>query len=220
MADSPIKLVAVLGSGIVGKTLADGFLKHGYDVVRASRDPSKLADWLKTAGNHACAGTFEEAAKACDMIVLAVSGTGAESALELCGVDNLKNKIIIDTTNPIGGPPDDGVLEFFTGQNDSLMERLQAKVPDARFVKAFSCVGNAHMVNPTFKDKPSMFICGEDSGAKKQVSDILDKFGWEIEDFGGVKSARAIEPLCMLWCIPLFAGSKGNYAFKLLKKDD
>jgi 8-hydroxy-5-deazaflavin:NADPH oxidoreductase len=212
--------VAIIGSGIVGQTLANGFLKYGYGVIRASRDPDKLSDWLASAEpkDLASTGTFEEAAASGDLIVLAVPGAAAVSALEMCGVDNLNGKVVIDTTNPIGGPPVDGVLTFFAGASDSLMETLQEKFPDALFVKAFSCVGNAHMVDPSFDLKPTMFICGNDSDAKTQVSGILDKFGWEVEDMGGVRSARAIEPLCQLWCIPIFGGSKGDYAFKLLKK--
>jgi len=110
------------------------------------------------------------------------------------------------------------VLPYFTGQNESLMEQLQSAAPNAHFVKAFSCVGNAHMVDPDFESRPSMFICGNDVTAKDEVIEILDKFGWEIEDMGGVEAARAIEPLAMLWCIPIFKGSKGNYAIKMLHK--
>ena len=151
--------------------------------------------------------------------MLAVGGGVAQDALDLCGYENLKDKIIIDTTNPIGGPPDDGVLSFFAGCKDSLMEALQSKVPEAKFVKAFSCVGNQHMYKPAFESKPSMFICGNDKNAKEEVSVILDKFGWEVEDMGTAKAARCIEPLCQLWCIPLFInGEKGDFAFKLLRK--
>jgi predicted dinucleotide-binding enzyme len=127
---------------------------------------------------------------------------------------------VIDTCNPIAdAPPVNGVLQYFTSQNDSLMERLQKRFPTARLVKAFSSVGNAHFVNPDFGGtKPSMFICGNDSGAKEQTKAILDKFGWETEDMGQVQSARAIEPLCILWCIPGFLQNRWSHAFKLLKK--
>jgi predicted dinucleotide-binding enzyme len=217
------KSVAVIGSGPVGEALSKGFLKYGYEVTRASRDPSKLSDWLKTAepADKASTGTFAEASASCDLIVLAVGGAVAESALEQCGLENLRGKVVIDTCNPIGGPPDDGVLTFFAGTKDSLMEKLQEKVPEARFVKCFSCVGNAQMVDPDFGGiKPTMFICGNDEQAKKEVTSILDQFGWETADMGGVKCARAIEPLCQLWCIPLFQGKKGNYAFKLLQREE
>jgi predicted dinucleotide-binding enzyme len=213
------KKISVLGSGTVGEVLADGFLKHGYSVMRASRDPAKLKDWQKKAGAKASVGTFKEAAQYSDILVLAVKGDAAESALDLCGPGLLKDKTIIDTTNPIApSAPEKGVLKFFTDLNQSLMERLQKKVPDAHFVKAFSCVGSAFMVNPSFREgKPTMFICGNSSQAKAIVQEILAVFGWETEDMGSAEAARAIEPLCMLWCIPGFLRNDWGHAFKLLK---
>ena len=143
----------------------------------------------------------------------------AEEALELCEAE-ISNKIIVDATNPISDePPVNGVINYFTGAGESLMETLQTRFQNAKFVKAFSCVGSGLMVNPEFGDqRPSMFICGNDSNAKSAVSEILDKFGWEIEDMGEVEAARAIEPLAMLWCIPGFKSNQWNHAFKLLKK--
>ena len=216
-----MKTVAIIGSGDVGKVLANGFLKHGYRVIRASRTPSKLDDWLAEAEPKAMAatGTFEEAAKEGDIVVLCVQGSVAEDALDLCGLENLKGKTVIDTTNPLHDPPrvDEGVLELFTKQGESLMEILQVKAPEANFVKAFSCTGNGCMVNPDHLDsKPSMFICGNSEEAKKEVGEIHDLFGWEVADMGGVKSARAIEPLAQLWCIPVFTQGKYLHAFKVL----
>jgi predicted dinucleotide-binding enzyme len=98
------------------------------------------------------------------------------------------------------------------------MERLQKLVPDAHLVKAFNCVGNAFMIDPDFGQKPSMFICGNNASAKKDVTSLLEKVGWEAEDMGNVEAARAIEPLCMLWCIPGIRENKWSHAFKLLKK--
>jgi predicted dinucleotide-binding enzyme len=148
-----------------------------------------------------------------------VKGTAAESVLDLCGAEALAGKTVIDTTNPIAErAPDQGVLHFFTTLDESLMERLQKRVPAARFVKAFSCVGNARMVNPRMQNgPPTMFICGDDDGAKTEVRAILDQFGWDIEDLGAAPAARAIEPLCMLWCIPGFLNNQWAHAFKLLR---
>ncbi len=215
-----MKKVGVLGSGTVGKVLADGLLKHGYEVMRGSRNPDKLAEWKADAGSRARVGTFAEAAKFGEAIVLAVKGSAAESAIEACGESSLSGKTVIDATNPIAEkPPVNGVVQFFTGPNESLMERLQRKVPKAHFVKAFSCVGNAFMVNPDFRGVlPTMFICGNDAGAKREVRGILDRFGWETEDMGEAEAARAIEPLCMLWCIPGLREDRWNHAFKLLRK--
>lgn len=204
--------VGVIGSGVVGKTLAAGFSKHAYDVMMGSRETNKLADW---SGKK---GSFEEAAAFGDVIVLAVKGTAAELAIVLCGAKNLRGKTVIDATNPIAdAPPQNGVLKFFTSLDESLMERLQRISPDAHFVKAFNSVGNACMVNPKLGATPTMFICGNDSAAKAQVRQILDQFGWETDDMGGVTAARAIEPLCMLWCIPGFLRNDWVHAFKILR---
>jgi len=153
-------------------------------------------------------------------VVLAVAGQLALEALKLIGPKALDGKPVIDACNPIGGgPPINGVLSFFTMLTDSLMERLQKAYPNARFVKAFNSVGAAQMVNPQFSGgRPTMFICGNDANAKKTVAAICDQFGWDVEDMGAVEAARAIEPLCMLWCIPGVArGDWSPHAFKLLR---
>ena len=214
-----MKKVAVLGSGQVGQVLADGFLRHGYEVMRASREPQKLAGWQAGAGPRAQIGTFAEAAKWADGVVLAVKGSAAAAVVEQAGIANLAGKPVLDATNPIAdAPPQNGVLRFFTDLDESLMERLQKQAPAAHFVKVFSCVGNAFMVNPKIPGgPPTMFICGDDAGAKAQVKHVLDQFGWDTADMGAVQAARAIEPLCMLWCIPGLTGGGWNHAFKLLR---
>jgi len=215
-----MKKVGVIGSGVVGQVLADGFLKHGYEVMRGTREPTKLSEWKEKAGDKASVGTFAEASAFGEAVVLAVKGGVAVDAVKLCGEDGLRDKVVIDATNPIAdAPPEDGVIRFFTGPNESLMEQLVAAAPSARFVKAFSCVGNAFMVDPDFGGpKPTMFICGNDATAKADVTAILTQFGWDTEDMGTAKAARAIEPLCMLWCIPGMRGGGWSHAFKLLKK--
>jgi hypothetical protein len=211
--------IAVLGTGKVGDALSDGFLKHGHEVMRGSRDPDRLATWKQGAGPRAATGTFAEASRWGELVVLAVKGTAAESVLDLAGAESLAGKVVIDTTNPIAEvPPTNGVLHFFTTLEDSLMERLQRRVPAARFVKAFSCVGNALMVDPKLPGgPPTMFICGDDATAKAEVSAILERFGWEIEDLGAIEAARAIEPLCILWCIPGFTRGRWSHAYKVLR---
>ena len=214
-----MKKIGVLGSGQVGEVLANGFLKHGYAVMRGSREPEKMAVWSTAAGEHASVGTVQEAASFGELIVLAVKGSAAEAAVTLAS-DALSGKTVIDATNPIdSAPPENGVLRYFTGPNESLMERLQKQTPSAHFVKAFSCVGNAYFVNPDFGGvKPTMFICVDNAEAKKEVSTVLDQFGWEVEDSGLATSARAIEPLCILWCLPGFRENRWTHAFKLLKR--
>lgn len=209
--------IGILGSGDVAKALGSGFLAHGHETRLGTRDRAKLAGWA-SQNPEATMGSFAEAAQFGDLIVLAVKGTAAADALRAAGVANLAGKPIIDATNPIANaPPTNGVLKFFTNLDDSLMERLQREFSSARFVKAFNSVGSASMVNPKFEGgKPTMFICGNDEMAKKAVIGILDQFGWETADMGGVEAARAIEPLCMLWCIPGFLRQDWTHAFKLL----
>lgn len=213
-----MKKVAVLGSGTVGDVLADGFLKHGYAVIRGSRDPQKLAAWAGGKA-HVSTATFGDAAAAADLVVLAVKGTVAEELVKSLAAQ-LAGKVVLDATNPIADkPPQSGVLSYFTSLDDSLMERLVAAAPAAHFVKAFSSVGNANFVNPDFQGTlPTMFICGDDAAAKATATEILAQFGWEAADMGASIAARAIEPLCMLWCIPGMTGGGWTHAFKLLKR--
>ena len=211
--------VGILGSGDVGKVLAKGFLKNGYQVAIGSDHPEKLTEFKRENPEMETA-TFEEAAQSGDIVVVCVKGTVAEKIVEKVK-KHITGKTVIDTTNPIAdAPPENGVLKYFTSLEESLMERLQKIAPDAQFVKAFNSIGSALMVNPEFGNdtKPTMFICGNNDDAKKKVHEILEKFGFKVEDMGKVESARAIEPLCILWCIPGFLRNEWSHAFKLLKK--
>lgn len=210
--------IGILGSGDVAKSLAVGFLKHGHSVKVGSRSPEKLSNWAASLPGLAT-GSFADAAEFADLVVLAVKGDAALHALDLAGAGHLAGKTVIDATNPIAdAPPVNGVLKFFTSLDESLMERLQRAFPEAHLVKAFNSVGNACMVDPRFEGgKPTMFICGNSEGAKSTVRTVLEQFGWEAADMGAVESARAIEPLCMLWCIPGFLRNDWVHAFKLLQ---
>jgi predicted dinucleotide-binding enzyme len=211
-----MKKIGIIGSGDVGKVLASGLMKHGYKVMLSSRDKAKLEKLGKET--RALTGTFAEAVTFGDIVILAVKGGVSEEVVSSLS-SNLKGKTVIDVTNPIAErPPVNGVVQFFTSLNESLMERLQKLAPGANFVKAFNSVGNAFMIDPSFGTKPSMFICGNSQPAKKDVAEVLEEIGWEVEDMGNVESARAIEPLCMLWCIPGIRENKWSHAFKLLKK--
>ncbi|MGF6506139.1 NADPH-dependent F420 reductase [Paraburkholderia sp. CI3] len=211
--------VGVLGSGDVGRALGAGFVKHGHDTMLGTRDPHKkeIQDWVRNT-TGARAGTFDEAARFGEIVVLAVLGRIAESVIELAGPENLAGKTVIDATNPLADEsPVNGVLKYTTGPNESLGERIQAKVHLAHVVKAFNSVGNALMVNPHFSQgTPTMFLCGNSDDAKARVGAIARQFGWEPYDCGSIVSARAIEPLCMLWCLPGFLRNDWQHAFKML----
>jgi len=211
--------IGILGSGDVAKTLAQGLLQQGHAVMLGTRDTAKLTEWQRSH-DKARIGSFSEAAQFGEVIVLSVRGSAASAVLRDAGTQNMRNKVILDTTNPIAeAPPVNGVLQFFTDINKSLMETLQAEFPEARFVKAFNSVGSVRMVQPRYSEGvPTMYICGNDEGAKKAAGALIQSLGWGIADMGKVEAARAIEPLCMLWCILGFKDNEWTHAFKLLRK--
>jgi 8-hydroxy-5-deazaflavin:NADPH oxidoreductase len=212
--------IGIIGSGIVGQVLAKAFLSEGHEAMLGTRNTSKeeVVKWKKDNPNGQVAN-FEETAKFGELLVLATKGSATADIINLAGVKNFSGKVVIDAVNPIADtPPENGVLRFFTSLEDSLMERIQKQLPEAKIVKAFNSVGNAFMYKPNFPGgKPTMFICGNDEAAKKTVTAILTAFGWETEDMGKAEAARAIEPLCILWCIPGFIRNQWTHAFKLLK---
>ena len=213
--------IGVLGSGIVGQTLGAGFAKCGHQVMMGTRKPQseEVTTWLaKTPG--ASAGSFADAARFGDLVALAVQGLVVEKVLELTGAENCAGKTLIDATNPLAdSPPVNGILRYTTGPNESLGEKIQALLPKAHVVKAFNSVGAGRMVNPQFEQGiPTMFLCGDNEAAKREVSGIITAFGWEPFDCGGIIAARAIEPLCMLWCLRGFQRNEWTHAFKLLTR--
>lgn len=214
------KKIGIIGSGDVGINLSNGLLNHGYEIMVGTNDKEKHPTILERTGGKVSIGTFAETGDFSDLLILAVKGSAAEDAVRLTGVEKLKDKIVLDATNPIANkPPVNGVLQFFTSLDESLMERLQRISPDIHFVKCFSCVGSPFMVDPDFGGtKPTMFICGNNEAAKQRTTELLTEIGWETEDMGSVEGARAIEPLCILWCIPGILKGQWRHAFKLLKQ--
>lgn len=212
-----VRRFGVLGSGDVGQALAQGLVTNGYDVRIGTRTPGKLAKFSKSTG--IAEGSFAEVAAWADAAVLAVLGKAALEAVKLAGPENLRGKLVIDTTNPISDePPEDGVLRYFTGPNESLMERLQSAYPDIKFVKAFNSVGSALMVHPLLSGgPPTMFYCGNDAEGKRVVDHLIEQFGWDAADMGSAVAARALEPLAQLWCIPGFRENQWMHAFRLLR---
>lgn len=207
----------VLGSGEVGQTLAKGLASNGYEVRIGTRSPGKLAKFAKSTGIKE--GSFQEVAAWAEAAVLAVLGKAALEAVKLAGPANLAGKLVIDTTNPISDEaPVDGVIRYFTGPNESLMEQLQSAYPEIAFVKAFNSVGSALMVHPMLSGgPPTMFYCGNDPQAKAVVAQLLEHLGWEGADMGSAVASRAVEPLAQLWCIPGFRENEWMHAFRLLR---
>ncbi len=210
--------IGILGSGDVAKSLGAGFLKHGHEVTLGTSTPAKLDDWAAKNAKGKVA-SFADAARFGDIVVLAVKGKAAVAAVKAAGASTLEGKVVIDTTNPIAdAAPVDGVLQFFTNGSDSLLEQLQREFAGVKFVKAFNSVGAGFMVDPQFKNgPPTMFICGNDEGARKTVRGLVESVGWDVADMGTAVAARAIEPLCILWCIPGLSRGEWAHAFKLVK---
>jgi predicted dinucleotide-binding enzyme len=209
--------IGIIGSGIVAQTLGAGLVAHGHQVMLGTRDPAKLAAFVAGHPGIQVDGVAQAAAFA-ELAILAVKGTGALEAARAAAA-GFAGKTVIDTTNPIKEEaPVDGVLGFFTGPNDSLMEQLQREFKAIRFVKAFNSVGSASMIDPKFAGgPPTMFIAGDDAQARAQVAQLLAEVGWDVEDLGKAVAARAIEPLAILWCIPGFLRNDWVHAYKMLR---
>jgi len=209
--------IGIIGSGIVAQTLGAGLLAHGHQVMLGTRDPARLAAFAAQHPGVQVSGVAQAATFA-ELGILAVKGTGALEAARAAAA-GLAGKTVIDTTNPIKDePPVDGVLAFFTGPNDSLMEQLQREFKAIRFVKAFNSVGSVSMIDPKFAGgPPTMFIAGDDPQAKAQVAQLLAEVGWHVDDLGKAIAARAIEPLAILWCIPGFLRNDWVHAFRMLR---
>jgi hypothetical protein len=211
--------VGVLGTGEVGRRLAGGFRSRGHDVMIGSREPGKsdLAEWLSGDGSGIEAGTFAQAASHGELVVVAVLGNAAESAIAEAGPDNFRGKVVIDAMNPLdfsgGFPP-----KLSIAGEDSLGERVQRALPDAHVVKAFNTIGSPYFVDPSFSDgRPTMLIAGDDQGAKGTVRDVLADFGWaDTVDIGGIEGSRELEAICIVWV--KIGGARGawDHGFKLL----
>jgi 8-hydroxy-5-deazaflavin:NADPH oxidoreductase len=211
--------VGVLGSGEVGRRLAAGFSTRGHSVMIGSRDRDKpeLREWLSGDGAGIESGTFAETAAYGELLALAVLGTAAEQAIADAGPENFRGKVVIDATNPLdfsgGFPP-----KLAISGEDSLGERVQRALPDAKVVKAFNTIGNQYFVDPSFAEgKPTMLIAGDDETAKQTVGDVLADFGWpDPVDIGGIEGARELEAICIAWV--KIGGARGSWdhGFRLL----
>jgi predicted dinucleotide-binding enzyme len=209
----------VLGTGEVGRRLAAGFISRGHEVMIGSRDPAKheLQEWLAEEGASIEAGTFAQAAAYGELLVLGLFGSAAEQVIAEVGPDKFAGKVVIDAMNPLdfsgGFPP-----KLAISGEDSLGERVQRALPEAKVVKAFNIIGNPYFVDPDFREgQPTMLIAGDHEDAKRTVADILEDFGWpEPVDIGGIDGARELEAICIAWV--KIGGARGawDHGFKLL----
>jgi predicted dinucleotide-binding enzyme len=209
--------VGILGSGDVGKSFARAFGALGHEVVIGSRSPEKLRDFVAGERDRVTSGTFDEAARSGDLLVLATQGMATEEAITMAGKSNFDNKVVIDATNPLdfsGGAP-----RLAIGHTDSLGEQIQRSIPNARVVKAFNTVGNPLFFKPELPGgPPDMFIGGNDADAKKLVSQVCEAFGWGVIDLGGIEASRYLEPMCMAWVVHGVISGTWVHAFRMLHK--
>lgn len=207
--------VGILGSGDVAQSLGTGFLKHGHSVMLGTRDPAKLAQW-QAANPEAQVGSFEAAARFAELAILATLGSAVADVLQLAGTANFDGKTVIDATNPLRF--DESGPHLSIGFDDSQGEQVQRLLPNAHVVKAFNIVGHDDMVDPQFDGgPPTMLIAGNDEGAKKTVTSILESFGWDVADLGGIEASRYLEPICLAWVLYAIRNGSRHHAFKLLR---
>lgn len=173
-------------------------------------------EWVQSAGERASEGTFADAAEHGELVVNATAGAASLEALGAAGADNLAGKVLIDVSNALdfsGGPPPVVGVSI----DDSLGERIQAAFPDARVVKALNTLNASLMVAPdSLEESTNVFICGDDAGAKAQVTELLETFGWlsgDIVDLGDISAARGAELYVALWV--LLMGALGTPQFNI-----
>ena len=224
--------VGVLGTGIVGRTVAGKLAELGHDVAIGTRDPATLAErtepdymgnpafpvWQADHPNIGVA-TFEEVASRSELVVNATNGAGSLEALRAAGEENLDGKILIDISNPLdfshGMPP-----SLFVSNTDSLAEQIQRAFPGARVVKTLNTVASAVMIDPARVGggEHTMFVGGDDADAKAEVTNLLQGFGWKhVMDLGGIQSARGMEMALPLWLAIVTASNDPMFNFSIIR---
>ncbi len=212
--------IGVLGSGNVGKTLAAGFLKLGYDVKIGTRDKEKLIEWAGKEGKGVSIGSFSETADFGEIIVIATAWNGTENAIKMANKHNFSGKIVIDVTNPLKIEKEGEAPTLAVAYPQSAGALIQKWLSDAKVVKAFNMTPAHYMTNPKLQDgEPSLFIVGNDADAKNKVRELISAFGWkDIHDLGDIEQAYLLEAIAMTWIRHGFLNNHWNHAWKLLKK--
>ena len=212
--------VGILGSGDVAQTLGRAFVTLEHQVMLGSREAEnpKVVAWVKQSGARVAGGTFAQAAKFGELLVLATLGLAGESAIHLAGPENFAGKIVFDVTNPLDFSKERAPV-LAGGVGDSAGERHQRLLPEARVVKVFNTVGNPLMFRPQLPGgPPTMFICGNDAAAKKRTAEICKDFGWETADIGSIGAAHYLEAMSLVWVLASINSNNWHQAFKLLRK--
>lgn len=210
--------IGIIGSGIVAKTLASGFADKGHSVLVGTRTSGKLAEWLATAGPNVSEGSFGDAARHGEVVIISVNAENTDSAIEIAGREQFSGKVVIDVSNPMDFS--DGIPPKFTATvGNSLGEKVQRALPEAFVVKAFNSMGFSVMTEPLFNgESGTHFIAGNDEEAKTKVAGLLMEFGWEVVDVGEIDQAFFLEALASLWVNFSFRSGQREQAFKLLTR--
>ncbi|MCI4323386.1 MAG: NAD(P)-binding domain-containing protein [Thermoplasmata archaeon] len=212
--------VGIIGSGDVARSLGTGFIGAGHEVKIGTRGESSpaLHAWVEAGSGKASAGTFTDAAKFGEIIVLATKGTANPEAIRTAGIDHFHGKVVIDVTNPLVMEPN-SPPRLALGHTTSAGEEVQKLLPHSQVVKTLNTIGHVHMVHPKFSGNPTMFLCGNDAKAKETVTGILRAFGWKsIVDTGNIEGARELEPMCILWVKSAMNLGSWDLAFGLERK--
>jgi predicted dinucleotide-binding enzyme len=207
---------------MVGRALATRLFDLGHEVVMGSRDAGNAAaaEWLArdVAGRHARTGTFADAAAAAEIVINATSGQASLAALELAGAANLAGKVLLDVSNPLdfshGMPP-----TLTVANTDSLGEQIQRAFPEALVVKTLNTVNCEVMVHPeSLAEEHTMFVAGDDAGAKESATEVLRGFGWRaVLDLGGIGAARGMEAYVLLWVSMRMAQETNAFNIKVVR---
>ena len=186
--------IGVLGTGMVGSAIASKLITLGHDVMMGSRTANnpKAAGWASQMGPRGRAGTFADTATFAEMVFNCTRGETSIAALQAAGLEGLEDRIIVDVANVL--PPDERMRE-------SLGERIQKAFPLSKVVKTLNTINAELMVHPEALSAPhTLFLSGNDDGAKKAVRGLLESFGWsDILDLGDISTARATESYLPLW---------------------
>ncbi|MFW9874089.1 MAG: NADPH-dependent F420 reductase [Candidatus Thorarchaeota archaeon] len=206
--------IGIIGTGNVSTSLGEAWVTKGHEIMFGSRDPQRAQQLAKKNKYNTKGGTYEQATKFGEVVILAVPWPYVKQTLESMG--NLKGKILIDCINPV--KPQLAGLDL--GLDTSAAEEIAKMANDAIVIKALNSIGNQHYKNPKFGDmNASGFICGDDDKAKKVVSQLVADLGFDVVDCGPLQNARLLEPLALLWIKLAYVHGFGpNIAFKLLKK--
>lgn len=215
-----MKNIAILGTGMVGKTIGTKLISLGHAVMMGSRTENneKAQEWSKSNGSMASYGTFADAAASADIIFNCTSGQVSLEALQLAGRENLQGKILVDLANPLdfskGMPPSLTICN-----TDSLGETIQRQFTDVKVVKTLNTLNCELMVDPGLLNDPgNLFICGNDSEAKFEIDSLLRTFGWEkIIDLGDISASRGMEQLLPVWIRLMGTLGTNKFNFSIVK---